>query len=306
MTQNHSSLTIRQSGLLLDPMNPFIGTLPGGIIDCSCCDSGVLEIKCPFFCKEKTFDERAQDRSFFMEKDASGDFVFKKDHAYYYQVQLQMKLSNADYCDFLVWREDSIIIQRISLDRDCISAALDRIPTFVKCCILPELVGKYLTKPSDSPSGLDDATSSSTADSQPLITSVACDSHATNDNMDDFTSDDGTGDFPGSSISLVVGDDTTAGYSYNSSMAEDNQEDLETVEDDLCVHSSQDDDLNTSQDDDLNTSQDGLWCYCQQYRDDKMVGYDNDNCSIQWFHLSCLNLTVEQLPSGDWFCPDCC
>ena len=69
MTQNHSSFIIRQSGLLLDPMNPFIRASPDGIVVCSCCGSGVLEIKCPFSCKDKKFDERAQERSFFMEKD---------------------------------------------------------------------------------------------------------------------------------------------------------------------------------------------------------------------------------------------
>ena len=66
--------------------------------------------------------------------------VKKKEHAYYSQVQLQIKLSDADYCDYVVWREDSIIVQRIFLDHDCVSAALNRIPSFLKC--LPELVGK--------------------------------------------------------------------------------------------------------------------------------------------------------------------
>ena len=61
MTQNHSSFIIRQSGLLLDPMNPFIGASPDGNVECSCCGSGVLEIKCPFSCKDKKFDERAQE-----------------------------------------------------------------------------------------------------------------------------------------------------------------------------------------------------------------------------------------------------
>ena len=60
---------------------------------------------------------------------------------------------------------------------------------------------------------------------------------------------------------------------------------------------------------DLDTSleNDGPWCYCQEDRPDldQMVGCDNQDCPIQWFHLSCLNLTVEQLPSGDWFCPEC-
>ena len=55
--------------------------------------------------------------------------------------------------------------------------------------------------------------------------------------------------------------------------------------------------------DDLNSLQE-LWCYCQQNKDE-MVGCDNGDCPIQWFHMSCWNLTADELPSGDWFCPEC-
>ena len=36
-----------------------------------------------------------------------------------------------------------------------------------------------------------------------------------------------------------------------------------------------------------------------------MIGCDNENCQIQWFHLSCLKLTKTQVPKGKWYCPDC-
>ena len=48
MKTNYSLFTIQASGLLLDPSNPFVGASPDGIIQCSCCKSGVLEIKCPY------------------------------------------------------------------------------------------------------------------------------------------------------------------------------------------------------------------------------------------------------------------
>lgn len=42
-----------------------------------------------------------------------------------------------------------------------------------------------------------------------------------------------------------------------------------------------------------------LWCYCQQDKPEQsMVGCDNPTCRIEWFHLSCLHLTVKQLPRG--------
>ena len=144
-------------------------------------------------------------------------------------------------------------MQRIFLNHDCISAALNGIPSFVKCCILPELIGKYFTKSPDFPSDLGGA-SNAIADTQP---SAADDSHATNDSI---TSDDISGDLPDKSNSSV-GDDVTdevPGNSCNFSLAGDDQGELDSVRDDVSMHSSQNDDLNTSQD--------SLWCYCKQIR----------------------------------------
>ena len=49
---------------------------------------------------------------------------------------------------------------------------------------------------------------------------------------------------------------------------------------------------------------DPKYCYCQEGEHGEMVGCDNNDCSYQWFHLSCLNLTKP--PKGKiWYCPDC-
>ena len=50
-----------------------------------------------------------------------------------------------------------------------------------------------------------------------------------------------------------------------------------------------------------------VWCYCKKGEDHgDMIGCDNKNCQIQWFHLSyCLKLTKTQVPKGKWYCPDC-
>ena len=43
---------LQKSGLVLDTENPFIGASPDGIISCSCCGKGVVEVKCPFSCRD--------------------------------------------------------------------------------------------------------------------------------------------------------------------------------------------------------------------------------------------------------------
>lgn len=40
----------------------------------------------------------------------------------------------------------------------------------------------------------------------------------------------------------------------------------------------------------------GLWCYCRQDEHyDAMIACDGENCAIEWFHLSCVNLTQGQV-----------
>jgi len=33
------------------------------------------------------------------------------------------------------------------------------------------------------------------------------------------------------------------------------------------------------------------WCNCDQIESGQMVGCDNENCKIVWFHFTCLKLT---------------
>lgn len=49
-----------------------------------------------------------------------------------------------------------------------------------------------------------------------------------------------------------------------------------------------------------------LWCYC--HKDDladDMICCDNDNCLLNWYHYSCVGLSYEDIPDGDWYCPEC-
>lgn len=46
-----------------------------------------------------------------------------------------------------------------------------------------------------------------------------------------------------------------------------------------------------------------LYCLCHQVSFGEMIGCDNDNCLIEWFHFQCVGLTSK--PKGKWFCPKC-
>ncbi|XP_041699750.2 inhibitor of growth protein 1-like [Coregonus clupeaformis] len=45
------------------------------------------------------------------------------------------------------------------------------------------------------------------------------------------------------------------------------------------------------------------YCLCEQVSYGEMIGCDNDQCPIEWFHFSCVGL--HHKPKGKWFCPKC-
>ena len=177
---------------------------------------------------------------------AEGTFFLKKDHAYFFQVQMQMNLCRVKFCDFVVWGKDgAYLTQRIKYDEEFTENALVQVKSFMKLCLLPELLSRCFTsgmKKPDTPSDYESEEDDVTADNQ-----------------------------------LPSQDDVTAEQSTNTS------DDADLVEDD-----------------------NRLWCYCRQDEHyDAMIACDGENCAIEWYHLSYVNLTQAQVPSGYWYCPDC-
>jgi len=47
----HKNFKVKEPGLFIDMENQFIGASPDGLIECTCHEPGVLEIKCPWSCR---------------------------------------------------------------------------------------------------------------------------------------------------------------------------------------------------------------------------------------------------------------
>ena len=46
-----------------------------------------------------------------------------------------------------------------------------------------------------------------------------------------------------------------------------------------------------------------VYCLCRQVAFGEMIACDNEECAIEWFHYSCVNLNKK--PRSTWLCPDC-
>ena len=149
---------IFDSGLHLSPDYPYLGATPDGLISCTCCGEGVLEIKCPYCSKEQSIQESAQLKSFCLSVvDDSGNMRLERSHSYYYQVQLQMALTHRSFCHLVIWTPTEMYCERIEKDLRFIEEKIASVAAFMKKCVMPELVAKYFTKRAISNNGRNDS-----------------------------------------------------------------------------------------------------------------------------------------------------
>ena len=113
----HENISVRDSGLFRSEVYLYLGASPDGILGCSYCETVfVIEIKCPIKATKMPLTELAiSDESFCMEH-VNGEYILKKDHAYYYQVQLQMFLTQAKAYYFFVYSREASLCQTILFD----------------------------------------------------------------------------------------------------------------------------------------------------------------------------------------------
>lgn len=67
-------------------------------------------------------------------------------HAYYFQIQAQLKFSNALNRDFVVWSNNELVMQCVKLDEPFCTIQLERCKQFIKLAVLPEILGKWYSR----------------------------------------------------------------------------------------------------------------------------------------------------------------
>ena len=232
-TQVHAEFEVRDNGLFISNEWPYIGASPDGIINCTCCGTGVLEVKCPYSHQGERISEcAASDKNFCLKYSSDNTLYLDQKHEYYYQVQTQLFVLDVDYCDFCVCtftadEESDLYIERIVKNRKFWDDCILRAGLFFRTCILPELLGKWYTR-----------------------------ARKASDNLSVVNPD------IGSDIATIYGSDQSGPSSSTD-----------------------------------------IYCNCRAPADGKMIGCDNENCKIEWFHTKCLNLKT--IPKGKWYCSAC-
>ena len=105
MFNRKTPVAVLKSGLVVSKSFPVLGATPDAkVIDfgCTIC-FGLAEVKCPHTKFNVTPLDACSDPDFFMEKIDENHCRLKRNHAYYAQVQGQMGITGAKWCDFIVY-----------------------------------------------------------------------------------------------------------------------------------------------------------------------------------------------------------
>lgn len=101
---------VTETGIWVNAKYPHLGASPDGIMQ-SQDPFGIVEIKCLKVLRDQTVSESINSVDIGKPVQAlksqcfsilNGKLVLKKTHTYYYQVQMQLLVTEADYCDFIL------------------------------------------------------------------------------------------------------------------------------------------------------------------------------------------------------------
>lgn len=136
MQQQHATISVAKCGLFVLKDRIYIGASPDALVNCDCCESGLLEIKCPLSIAHQ--DPNEVDLAYLKQDDHGVDQV-KKNHTYYSQMQLQMGVTERKWCDLYVFTKHGQRCVRVFFDKDWWNDLLSSAEYFFDQYIVPEL-----------------------------------------------------------------------------------------------------------------------------------------------------------------------
>ena len=133
-----------RTGFWVNPKFSFLGCSP----DCLVGDNGLLEIKSLKVFKNNPINDvtsgkvslpkGAIKKQCFTIKE--GKCVLRENHAYYYQVQMQLLVTERDFCDFVLYAQDGeVSVERIYRNESVIAEILSNLTALWRRVLAPEI-----------------------------------------------------------------------------------------------------------------------------------------------------------------------
>lgn len=150
MSCQDREVIVEETGLHVHAEYPYIAVSPDRIVfegD----ERGLLEVKCPPSKQKMTPTEACKFPDFCCHV-MNGCVVLKKTHPYYFQVQGQMAVVGAQWCDFVVWTNNGDLWKSLSVERVMFdelfwdSEILPGLKYFYRFAIVPELLTRRVRR----------------------------------------------------------------------------------------------------------------------------------------------------------------
>ena len=144
-SNGHPDLTVCASGFIVSTSHPFLGASPDGAVydpSNSLQPFGFLEIKCPYSARDMSPLEACMNSGFCCRVDSTTECVrLKESHTYFSQVQGQMAIGCRPWCDFVLYTNKGISVEKISFNESFWNdKLLPRLISFYDNCVVPEIV----------------------------------------------------------------------------------------------------------------------------------------------------------------------
>ena len=146
------AVEVRVCGLVVDLEFPWLAASPDRIVidpsENKEKKQGCLEVKCPLSCQKMTIVEACRKVSAFCLIEEDGGMFLSRSHAYFYQVQTEMHVTNCKCCDFVVWSPlHQPFIQCVSYDPKFMKMSIMKAHKFHFDQFLPAVL-PYIISPS--------------------------------------------------------------------------------------------------------------------------------------------------------------
>ena len=133
------------SGLWINAKYLHLGASPDGLIldDSTINVKGIIEVKCLKIFRGRSIEQIIQQKlpelSRQCFKVVENKILLKTSHSYYCQIQLQLLVTEAEYCDFVLYSDiGKIYIQRMFKDKDLQYRIIEATKIFWRSVLIPE------------------------------------------------------------------------------------------------------------------------------------------------------------------------
>lgn len=141
-SHDHVNAKMKPCGLNISVDHPFLGASPDAYLYCKCCGKGLVEVKCSYSQRNETPYDVASDPNYHLYRDTNDVVKLRVDSPWYVQIQGQLGVCKARWCDFVFYTDMGFISDRIYYDECFFNDIVNKCSSFFDKHVHPALLAK--------------------------------------------------------------------------------------------------------------------------------------------------------------------